>query len=728
MKYLDFTDLFASEPADIALLSTFQLHPDYFEKRLLHSRCPALAKARRILVCMDAGQWFSLLGQDVPARLVNRRYLVLPVHRQQGVFHSKLNLLLSEKGAQVQCGSNNLTRSGCSSNFELLNAINFDQETATEEALLLAQGAFGFFQRACNDAEAETARIAREWLAEAETAFPWLTQPVKPPDPRRVALLHTYEGGLWERLASTLDKDVPTRLLVISPFHDLDGEMFRRVHRRWPKCGVEVLVQQGFTNLPVASLKKLGSVVSLSELCDSSRRLHAKLVAWQSEKGSGCLVGSANFTTAAFDGRNVEACFLVSEAEELVQSLFDEDLVKRTIKVDDFDPGSEEPPEQKEVQTARLRLVSAVLVGNEQLRVTYQHRLESKPASLQIAFRSPGEPLPRALAGVRNIESYTESVPLPPAVVADSHSTIMASLVAEFSDHQEESDPVWVIQEDRLTYEPGGDRCADSKKRVEETGEGLNEYLEEIGKREGVSGMIDYLKHTTIRFHDGSSRFAFGRKFRIRIRDPFHPDMAPEWLIHVKGQSETLDSAIGEFVERHERRRLRRHASRGNINGMENFLDIFTAMVRVLYVYYTRGFVKKGRFLGHVYNMIQIATGGSESEDDSYDGYLLSIHKNLSGNTKLLQEASDNTHFAAEIRAALLIAQKVRFVPNEKNDYGSPARRPRECLPTLARTVRDSFGKVGLGEPPKKDILEALERYRIFTNTELSEFWAELEA
>lgn len=113
MKFVDFTSLLDTEPANLAALSTFQFDADFFERRLL--RCSALVKARRILVFMDAGQWFKLLRQDVPARFLNRRYLVVPVRPPKGVFHPKLNLLVREDGGQIQCGSNNLTRSGCAS-------------------------------------------------------------------------------------------------------------------------------------------------------------------------------------------------------------------------------------------------------------------------------------------------------------------------------------------------------------------------------------------------------------------------------------------------------------------------------------------------------------------------------------------------------------------------------------------------------------------------------------
>ena len=54
MKYLPFADLLDAEPANIAILSTYQLDPDFFERQLL--RCATLAKARRILLFLDASR------------------------------------------------------------------------------------------------------------------------------------------------------------------------------------------------------------------------------------------------------------------------------------------------------------------------------------------------------------------------------------------------------------------------------------------------------------------------------------------------------------------------------------------------------------------------------------------------------------------------------------------------------------------------------------------------
>jgi hypothetical protein len=754
MKYFPFADLLDSEPANIAIFSTYQLDPDFFERQLL--RCATLAKARRILVFLDASQWHNLLRQDTPSRSLNLRYLVVPVHRSQGVFHPKLNLLLYESGGQVQCGSNNLTRSGCSSNLELLNAFNFGSEGDHEEATSLAQEAFTFFKRVCDDAEEEPAKIARKWLEETAACFPWLTQPIAVSVSRKVRLVHTYESSLWERLAAPLDATPPSRLLVISPFHDRDGEMLKRVQQRWPRCRTEVLVQQQITSLPLKAIEKLNNSINLSELRNSKRRLHAKLIAWETEGGTGCLVGSANFTAAAFDGRNVETCLIVSEAADLVASLFDKELRKRAIALEEFEPGTENEPKAGESQATNLRLTAALLIDGRELRVSYATRLPVKPSKLRVAIRTPGEPYPRALASLPVKDAGKATVSIPPAALGGTHGTILASLIAEFQDHQEESAPIWVIQEDRLTHEPGGEGGSSAEKRVKETGEGLTEILEEIAKRDGVAAVIEYLRHTDIQFNDGSAGLAIGRRFHLRVHDPFHPDVAPEWLLHLTAGTDDLASAIQDFVERHERYRLRRHAKNGNINGMENFLDVFTALIRLLYVYYQRSMqldarqkepeIKTGYYrkneerkvkpLVSKYDVISrtsafigIATGGIASEEAHCycKGFLLAVSAHLN-NSLLLAHVAKTLNFAGEVRAALMIAQKLRFAPNETVQSGTAPKRPADCLPAESKLVRDTLVKVGIPEPSGKEILAALEQYRMFTERELAGFGSELQA
>lgn len=722
MKFLDFTSLLETEPAGLAALSTFQFDPDFFERMLLRST--ALVKARRVLVFMDAGEWGKLLRQDVPARLLNRRYLVVPVRPPRGVFHPKLNLFVREDGGQVQCGSNNLTRSGCTSNLELLNSFTVTLDESGEEAVRLAQEAYAFFRRACQDADPEAGRIARRWLEEAGRDAPWLSTELPPTDRRSVRLVDTYGGSLWERVSTLLGQRGPKRLLVISPFFDREAELAQRVRQRWPKCQIEVVVQQRTTNLPVVPLKKLGGGISLSELRNSSRRLHAKLLSWVTDEGTGCLVGSANFTVAAFDARNVEACLLLSDAEAVVSGLFDGQLATRPLKFEDFDPGTEGEPEAQGDGSA-LRLESALLTEAGELRVSYRHRLPVKPSSLRLAVRTPGEQRPRAFFNVPNKESGTATVSPSDAVLRDAHGTILASLVAELGDAREESPPVWVIQEGRLTHEWSGEGPSSAKAKVEESGEGLTEFLEELGKRDGVGAVIECLRHLNIRFHDGEGGLNGGRLFRLRIRDPFHADVAPDWLLNAGADAGNLKEAVLDFVDRHEKRCLRRHAKRGNVNGMENFLDIFTALVRLLCVYHVREFVHRLVVVGRVLNYVKIATHGWETEHDYCEGYLNSVADNL-GDAEYLQEVCDDLNFLGHVRAAFVIVQRHRFVPNEKSAWGPAPKRPGECLPDQRAQLRTLFEELGLKEPPRADILKALGEYKMFSQADLAEMEQEV--
>ena len=221
MTYLDFTTLLEGDPAYLALFSTFQFDPDFFERRLL--KCPALKKARRIAVFMDASQWQALVQTDTASRWMNRRYFVVPIRRNHGVFHPKLSLLLTDQGGQLLCGSNNLTRSGCSSNLELLNSIPFEFASEETQGPLLAQETLKFFTRASEDTDEEVGRIVRQWLAEAQQRYPW-PQPAGISE-RSVRLVHTYDGPILDQISETVSVSEPGEIFVVSPFHDADGQI-----------------------------------------------------------------------------------------------------------------------------------------------------------------------------------------------------------------------------------------------------------------------------------------------------------------------------------------------------------------------------------------------------------------------------------------------------------------------------------------------------------------------
>lgn len=284
--------------------------------------------------------------------------------------------------------------------------------------------------------------------------------------------------------------------------------------------------------------------------------------------------------------------------------------------------------------------------------------------------------------------------------------------------------PVWIVQEERLTHEPS-EGASSSKSRIEETGEGLPEYLDEIGKRDGAGAVAEYLRHLNIRFSDGTGRFGGKRRFRVRISDPYHDDSAPEWLINAKRESDEVEQAIYDFVDRHIKRKLQKHAERGNINGMENFLDIFTTLMEVLCRWYRRNTVKGGRLIGAVIRMLEVATSGKDTEKEWFDGYLYSLWDSLGGDVELLQEVCDEMNYCGEIRAALLIAQHVRYQPGEIL-FGRQIKRPKETLSMQEKMVSDAIRECELRRPVSADVQKALERYRMLSKEEVVALLGEL--
>jgi hypothetical protein len=713
MKYVDVPSLFEGDRSGIAFLATYQFDPDFFERRLLG--CSALQKARRIVVFVDRSEWLALLRRDIHARYVNRRYLVVPVQQSSGSFHPKLVLLLSESGGRVLCGSNNLTRAGCSSNLELLNAVCFEFDGKHDAEIDVAKEAFGFFEQAVKHTNEDIARIANDWLQETARGFPWLRQPVAGGS-RTMRLLHSYDLPLWQHMTRLLTAHDPREFFVISPFHNNDAELFHRFTRTWPDAKMEVLAQQGYTTLPVNAMKGLRKV-RLSEILETPRRLHAKLVAWRHRTGDGCLIGSANFTCAAFDGLNVETCLLVTNVAGMIEALFDKELKKRPIALKDFEPGARQPPSTEDPSLLRLNIESAILADADTIRVTYSHNLR-KRGSLALALRTAGERHPRISVRLNGKSGVSEMVRLPKNALTGASGALLANLVAEIDGESSEGPLVWVIQEDRLTYEPG-EGGGTTKRRVEETGEGLHELLDEIGNRDGIHGVIDFLQHFNIQFFDGDANRALNRRFQISIRDPFQPDVAPEWLKGGFDKTKDLETAIMEFAERHERHRLRRHAKRGNVNGIENFLDIFTALVRILYVYAERGIVKREKLLGRLCRFIELATkGGTTLEGEPFDGYLSNILANL-GRGSLLPNRCDDTNYLAVVHTALLIARRIR-ANGEK-------LVAKEFLPSATTMVEEVSRECGLRRPTHDKVREALAAYRMLPEEEIRHLLTQLD-
>jgi hypothetical protein len=242
------------------------------------------------------------------------------------------------------------------------------------------------FASAAGESKGDAGQIAAGWIRDIKRQHRWLAVEESGDGSFRrdaVTLVHTYDGALWNRLTEAWKQDRPRRIVIISPFYDPNAEMIRRVHRELPECKIEIIAQQGTSNLPVRILKRWSWRPAIFEIRNSSRRLHAKLLAWQTKTGTSCLVGSANFTSAAIDGKNAEACLLLPDSGDALKALFDRQLSRAKVVLKDFDPGSEAEPRPQD-DDAGILLDSAVLTGTNRLRIKYRHGIVPAPSHLRV--------------------------------------------------------------------------------------------------------------------------------------------------------------------------------------------------------------------------------------------------------------------------------------------------------------------------------------------------------
>lgn len=442
-----------------------------------------------------------------------------------------------------------------------------------------------------------------------------------------------------------------------------------------------------------------------------SLELHAKLLAWRSSQGWSWLSGSANFTTAALDGRNVETCILVENGSTECEELFIDGFERMPMAMEDFEPGTEREPEPVE-DLARLRMKSAILSGDNSLSVSYEHPGLSR-AKLRVALRVPGEEHPRVMVSLPQ-NATKASVSISEAALRDSLGPLLASLVQDSSEGREESSPIWVVQEARLTYISSESDSEGPRARVEETGEGLPEFLDALGRAEGVGAVIEYLRRTNIRF-EGVLGGRMGRPFRLQMRDPFKPDAPPEWLLDAGSKPGELAEAIYDFADRHEQKRLLRHAEAGNVNGIENFLDILVALVRLLYVYNKRGVVPKNQMLGRYYRYLRLATSGIDEEGEQTAGFFASLHQNLGDEAKELEQLDRELGFLSTLWAILLISQSARRGTGGAS--GPPA--VGEVLPSYVALLKAIRLDLHLARPTEDSVRSAFRHFGMLADSEI---------
>jgi hypothetical protein len=258
---------------------------------------------------------------------------------------------------------------------------------------------------------------------------------------------------------------------------------------------------------------------------------------------------------------------------------------------------------------------------------------------------------------------------------------------------------------------------------VRETGRGLVEHLDEIGRQHGHAQLAQYLKNLRFHYTDDSRGRGGGHGFQVKIREPFLPDTMPDWLKVAREQFPVLAEAIYCFADRHRDRLLRRHEREANITGLSNFIDIMVATSKVLFVYLRRGVLTQPQVTSRLREYLNIFTGSiPQYRDEETTGYLARIYSNVNGNPGQLKQTLEEHNVSGHLHALLLVAQVVRGSTD-----GSDTSKAGSQLPMLVDQIKAFENRIGLGRATTVQIGRALQDYEMLTKQELALWTKDLE-
>jgi hypothetical protein len=330
---VDLHALLAKEVFDHAVLCSFAFDPDFFEGYCLE-HFKSLQDNNNISVLLDARTYDDLLTAPMSQRprQANVRYLLHAI-AVPGIFHPKIFLLASKRKGMLIIGSANLTRSGLTSNAELVAVYRFEVDK-NEVSLPIFQQAMGFL----------TALAAR-WPSPELTSnlnalingAGWIGAD-HAADALPLRLVHNLTAPIWEQILFNLDSPVE-RLDVLSRFFDARPNLLDGLSGLLPPGGLTIWTQNGITTMtsqwlehPLISTDRGRILLCSYQDGGHHQRLHAKAIALTCPDRTRIVWGSANFTSSALmrtasDG-NLEVV-LVSDhppvGRRALERLFDPD-------------------------------------------------------------------------------------------------------------------------------------------------------------------------------------------------------------------------------------------------------------------------------------------------------------------------------------------------------------------------------------------------------------------
>jgi hypothetical protein len=550
--------------------------------------------------------------------------------------------------------------------------------------------------------------LEKEFLAPVERRHHWLREDNGTNDREVIELLNSHNGPLWPEIEKRLVGRNVKKIAILAPFFDRDLSLLKLIKGAWPDARLSIFAQQKYATLEGKRLARLFQKKDrlFAVTAPPGRRLHAKLLAFETPKETFWLTGSPNATVAAVNGGNTETALWFSSEEAIDTILKDDSLTIDAIDPAAFEAGpGHEPGNEDDGTAGSLVLGSAVLTedGNLDLAIGGLTAIRQ----LAVNIKNYNEAQPFLSLHVGSIMAQA-SVRLNENQIGQIHGAALCQLKGVQDGREITSNKVALVQLHELFQERNADSARYNRvRKISETGEELMAHLDSLRT---VREAVEFLDHCSIRFEDGEAAGRGGGRPNWKARDPFVPDIPKQWLSQLSGSTaESLQDAVWRFVERHQDEKLRKHVRRGNLNGLPNFLDIFRTLNSLL-IAFNRKLLNGVPVVPFPYVVEGIRTnldllmGAHDTEDGYIPGFVDAINANVRGDSKLVRERLQAERVPQILRAGTeaMVAVRLAGLKRRAADAWSMEQLER---------VTAWIARRGLVAPSPEDVQRASAEY-----------------
>lgn len=300
-----------------AILTCYTFDPIYFET--IYLRTLRKLGIVNIIIFMDADIYDQLLSDNAYQchTIDTSKYtLVRQKNNHYGVFHPKMTLLFGNEESAIIVGSGNLTFSGLSKNDEVWSAFHCSNKDSVHIPLIHKAWKY------INSIATELPTLAKKQLDWITEQCPWLNTPIfeetiELSNNETASLLYNTDSStIIDEISNQIKETKVSEITIIASFYDAQGVAIKELNKLFNPQRIQCVIDPTRKSAPYDILNEKNNISFYQYKNNQEKnQLHAKIIEFQTEKGTWILCGSANAGTNALgiNGKeyNDEACILL---------------------------------------------------------------------------------------------------------------------------------------------------------------------------------------------------------------------------------------------------------------------------------------------------------------------------------------------------------------------------------------------------------------------------------